>query len=285
VGVAGQRVGTGWVTFARFDYRSGDRLEGWDLTGGVRYHFTPPAAIPVIGKAPMKAPPMVVAHNWTGFYIGASAGAAFAEDEMDVGGVASPNPKGGGFIGGGQIGYNRQFAPQWVGGIELAGNWTNLNGAKECTNFPTPALGSAGFGVPVALQNTTCNFDSDWLATLTGRLGYVWGRALWYVKAGGAATREAIAITCNNVTPGLSTTPCQNALNGTAPASASGEKNRYGWTIGYGVEFALTDRWSAGAETSYHSFGDRSLTLTDGTVVKSEYDILTTMIRVNYKLR
>jgi opacity protein-like surface antigen len=132
--------------------------------------------------------------------------------------------------------------------------------------------------------NTTCNFHARYLATLTGRLGYVWGRALWYVKAGGAATRETIDVTCNN-SSGVGIA-CFNAA-GTGfffPVTATGNINRFGFTAGYGVEFALTPKWSARAETSYYNFGTRSVTLSDGVVVSSKLEEISTKIGVNYKL-
>jgi hypothetical protein len=53
-GISGQLVDTGWLGFARFDYRNGDRLAGWDLTGGLRYQFTPQAG--TIGRSVAKEP-------------------------------------------------------------------------------------------------------------------------------------------------------------------------------------------------------------------------------------
>src|SRR5947209_8129110 len=81
-----------------------------------------------------KAAPFVApeAFNWTGFYIGGNAGYAWTKSTDTVtavsgaasglitsGNVASIltlDPKG--FIGGGQVGYNWQFSPMWVVGLE-----------------------------------------------------------------------------------------------------------------------------------------------------------------------
>jgi outer membrane autotransporter protein len=54
VGVAGQVRNTGWLGYARFDYRNGENVEGWGLNAGLRYQFGggAPAAMPV--KAPTK---------------------------------------------------------------------------------------------------------------------------------------------------------------------------------------------------------------------------------------
>jgi outer membrane autotransporter protein len=40
LGTAMQILNTGWLGFVRVDYRTGEFIQGWDLTGGVRYQFT-----------------------------------------------------------------------------------------------------------------------------------------------------------------------------------------------------------------------------------------------------
>jgi outer membrane autotransporter protein len=305
LGVSAQLVNTGWVAFARGDYRKGNRLEGWDATGGVRYHFAPEPAVALVGKSPVYKASSVVAaaHNWSGFYMGLSGGAAFARARMSIdtsingvpAGALTPEPRGAGFVFGGQFGYNWQFNPQWVGGIEGTFDLTNMNGAKECNELPNFPFNSTipPAGDRNALYNTTCHFDSHWMATLTARLGYVWGRALWYVKAGAAFTRESLAITCNLavvggvpcagtalILPEVIVTNPANDLAGDGTATL----NRIGFTAGYGVEFALTPTWSARAETNYYGFGNKTVTLSNGVVVNSKYEVISTKIGVNHKL-
>jgi outer membrane immunogenic protein len=103
-------------------------------------------------KAPAYAPAPI--YNWTGFYIGGHIGGAF-------GGANNPAAPGvnndGAFMGGGQIGYDTQFSPNWVFGIEANYSFLDTNGNA----FVNRGLGS-----------------------VTGRLGYTWGPALLYVKGG-----------------------------------------------------------------------------------------------------
>jgi Autotransporter beta-domain len=40
LGLAAQLLNTGWLGYVRADYRTGDNIQGWDLTGGLRYQFT-----------------------------------------------------------------------------------------------------------------------------------------------------------------------------------------------------------------------------------------------------
>jgi outer membrane immunogenic protein len=68
------------------------------------------AAVAADLRPAYKAPPAVtapvpLAYNWTGFYIGGHAGAGWLDSDTA-------------FIGGGQIGYNWQFTPNWLIGIE-----------------------------------------------------------------------------------------------------------------------------------------------------------------------
>src|SRR5580692_2070991 len=87
-------------------------------------------AVPALAAdMPMKSPPMpapVAAPSWTGFYIGLHGGAGWGSSQTsftDPNGVISPisldsdNTKIGA-VGGIQLGYNWQFAPTWVAGLE-----------------------------------------------------------------------------------------------------------------------------------------------------------------------
>jgi hypothetical protein len=55
LGTAAQILNTGWLGYVRADYKTGDNIRGWDVTGGIRYQFPvgdAPAAAPLITKAP-----------------------------------------------------------------------------------------------------------------------------------------------------------------------------------------------------------------------------------------
>src|SRR6186713_867469 len=67
---------------------------------------------------PAAPPPVMVAPapSWAGFYIGGHLGGGWGEDSNSA------------FIGGGQIGYNFQFAPNWVLGIEADISGTDAGG-------------------------------------------------------------------------------------------------------------------------------------------------------------
>ena len=119
--------------------------------------------------------------------------------------------------------------------------------------------------------------ESDWFATLRGRIGYAIDQGLifhvptlWYVTAGAAWT----GLTAKNFIPGgVRTTDKQTAS---------------GWTIGWGSENAINDRWSFKTETLYVDYGkDTFFTPTDpvsGGEFKTDTTEWVTRIGVTYKL-
>jgi opacity protein-like surface antigen len=277
LGVNGQIANTGWLGFARVDYRNGDRIEGWSGTGGIRYQFNPAeraaAAMPV--KAPVYKAPVIGPYTWTGFYIGALGGADLGDSHMGfpAAGFAA-GPRISGVLGGGQLGYNYQIG-SWVLGVEADAAWNNASGSNACGPMTIGA----------SLFNTTCRDEADWIATVTGRLGYAWGRALLYGKAGAAWTHEAFSVTCNFGPLNGSQPAGQNCVNpaGALLGQISASDNRVGWTVGYGIEFGLTRNWSAKAEMDYVDFGNKNLVASDGTVINAGIRVTQGKIGLNYR--
>src|SRR5579863_9879073 len=118
------------------------------------------------------APPAPI-YNWTGFYIGANVGWLGENDSSGTTNFMQPaggpglasnpqafSPSKSGFTGGGQFGYNWQFAPLWVVGIE-----TDWNGANPSSSFcrqtdqQSIACADNGFGFVNGSEKT------EWLAT------------------------------------------------------------------------------------------------------------------------
>jgi opacity protein-like surface antigen len=279
VGVSGQIKNTGWLGFARVDFRDGPEIHGLSGSGGIRYQFNPTATVlPVKAKAPTDVPV-----NWTGWYAGVVGGAtgfgSASQTFPAVPGAAEMRPSG--WLGGGTLGYNYQ-AGKWVVGVEGDIADTGTNGSAPCAPiFFTPTI--------LPLLQTTCHDSLDWIATVTARLGYAWTpRSLLYVKAGGAFTDETASINCNYGNAA--------AANGTLPVSCADPNNlgrsllqsstsafRAGWTVGIGTEFALTNHWSVKGEFDWLDFGSKSLTLADGTPFNSKLQVAEAKIGLNYK--
>lgn len=271
LGFSAQLENSGWRGFARADYRNGERIEGWSGTAGLRYQFNPAEVVALPVNAPIYKAPAVGLY-WTGFYAGALGGGVLGDDHVDIAGAGvSASPRISGVLGGGQIGYNYQTG-SWVLGVEADAAWANATGSHEC--------GPLVIGTP--FFNSTCHDQIDWLATLTGRLGYTWDRALVYAKAGVAFAHESVSATCNfGPTNAAQPQPCVTATGALFDRiSASGE--REGWTIGYGIEYALTKYWSAKGEVDYVDFGTKSLTAADGTVFNANNRVFEGKIGLNY---
>jgi outer membrane immunogenic protein len=187
-------------------------------------------------KAPYAAPVQV--WNWTGFYIGAHAGAGWGTTEsainlgglLGVGGVGSfplaQNSKSG-FLGGGQIGYN--FQSGWaVFGVQADIAGMDVKGSTPCV---------------IAFQ---CTGEANWLATVSGRIGgVVTDKTLVYIKGGAAWLNSSHSLDLGllGAVPG-----------GPAIPSISADSTAFGWLLGFGAEYAFTQNVSAFIEYNYMDF-------------------------------
>lgn len=283
LGIAGQIVNTGWLGFARVDYRNGNNIDGWTGNAGVRYQFTPEMLASKLPSKFVKAPrPMIGATNWSGFYAGGFFGAAAGR--TDIAFPASPTatnrPWVFGPIGGIQLGYNHQFANNWVLGLEGDIAAADVHGGRSAgVQFNNLGFNSAYFG----LQDKT-----SWMATTTARVGYAMGRTLYYVKGGAAFENSSVSATCFN--PQGAALPVANLCTnqaGAVFANGTGfgtSRTRVGWTIGYGTEFDLGKNWSAKAEYDYMSFGSRTAVASDGTTtITDRSDISQVKVGLNYR--
>jgi len=285
LGVAGQVANTGWLGFARVDYRNGSNIDGWTGNAGIRYQFTPEAIAAVMPlKAPVKARgAMMGPVNWTGFYIGGFFGADYGTTDVRFPGAANDGAKIWAFgpIGGGQAGYNYQVN-QWVFGVEGEIGAAAIKGARTCGSAtgidPVTHLLIPGAFSPASFA---CSSRSDWVATATARVGYAYERTLYYVKAGAAFTESRFNAGCITNAPG-GNPPCNNVA-GVAVNSFGASSSRTGWTIGYGAEFDLGRNWSARAEYDYIDFGRKTNLASDGTVVSDHPTTSQAKIGLNYR--
>ena len=79
----------------------------------MRYQFTPG---PTGGSIKDRAAPVVYAYNWTGPYLGLYAGRTWGdEDWRSVTFGTKVSPEFGGYLAGGQAGYNVQTGRMVVG--------------------------------------------------------------------------------------------------------------------------------------------------------------------------
>jgi outer membrane autotransporter protein len=299
LGLAAQIVNTGWLGFVRVDYRNGDNINGWTGNAGVRYQFTPEliaSVMPVKFKAPPH--PFIGPTNWTGFYVGGFAGAAAGRTDIQF--PAAPFPVAGsrpyvfGGLGGLELGYNYQFPNNWVLGVEGDVGAANVHGGGIAgTSNGLPALTAGGafssnvFGFSPAFF--TVQDKTNWMATAAARVGYAWGRTLFYAKGGAAFEDSSLTVLCSYGpvvpagAPGL-TRYCVNPAGAVSPGFNTANYTRVGWTLGYGTEFDLGKNWSAKAEYDYLSFGRHTALATDGTTLMTDKSWISQVkIGVNYK--
>jgi outer membrane immunogenic protein len=238
-----------------------------------------------------------VVYEWTGFYIGLSAGGGFGLgginnnvtsalcsvafiglgcdlDQASSAAVAAvpggfDRTKPSGFIGGGQIGYNYQMG-WFVWGVEADFSGADISGSNSKTATATVVDVIA----PAVIVNTatgTANQKLDWLGTLRGRVGFVPFTPLLVYATGGLAyghvsidttLSETATVTLLPGVPGVC--PCS------ATSTASTSSTQFGWTVGGGAEWMFAPHWSLKAEFLYYDLGhvsaDMALTQFSGGV-------------------
>jgi opacity protein-like surface antigen len=199
-------------------------------------------------KAPVSAPSTASgAMNWTGFYVGGHIGGGWSDDRWSDPFASTPGPPGfinvAGFgdiiratgpLGGGQIGANWQLG-SWVLGVQADASAADITGQNTCFT---------------GLGGVLCGRTIHASGTVAGRVGYAWNRSLAYVKGGGAWVDTAYSVFGNT-----------NALS---LGAGSTTLDNCGWTIGAGVEYAITNQWTTFAE--YDHVGAFSTTVPFPTV-------------------
>ena len=184
-------------------------------------------------KSPPVAPAPIFA--WTGFYIGFNHG--FGGGVLDANLAVGAPPLGlvtthtanraSGFVAGGQGGYNYQFSNGLVLGLESDFQWSDIKASHQAT---TQASASIAVGA-VDISNSL-----NWFGTTRLRAGYSFGRLLPYVT-GGVAYGEVKA--------------SGTRFTGGALFLGSTTDTKVGWTVGGGVDYALSNTLSVRAEYLY----------------------------------
>jgi outer membrane immunogenic protein len=198
-----------------------------------------------------KAPPAPVYYNWTGFYLGANLGGSWGRESHEVFYGPTGDPQVGvtnhadGVIGGGQIGYNWQFAP-WFGW----GTGTVLGIEADIQGSGQRSTINEGFPFPLFAATFSGSVEDrlEWFGTLRGRAGIAFDRVLWYATGGwaygeGKLDGPLTSISGPPVTIASTAFSTSNSVNG--------------WTVGGGVEWAFWGNWTAKFEYLHIDFGSR----------------------------
>jgi outer membrane immunogenic protein len=181
--------------------------------------------------APLRAPPPPApAASWTGWYLGVEGGGALGQSQ-----TVYADPRSAPFVGmpmtnpfalsgglfGGAVGYIRQFNNFVVGAEGDLSLVSESGDSNDIAPFNTSVI------------NTT---SEKWLGTARLRLGMTTANA-WLVYATGGFAAGGV----------------EDTINASAGGSGvhSQTKTLTGWTIGAGVEAALSRNWSVKAEYLY----------------------------------
>jgi outer membrane immunogenic protein len=195
-------------------------------------------------------------YDWTGFYIGLNAGAAWNNSSVDtdidptglLGGVAEEleqDIEGDQtvFTGGAQAGYNWQI-DSIVLGVEADFNYLDFHENKDISI------------IGVAPLDASLDFDADWFGTLRARLGFAADNFLFYGTGGLAYGHSEVDAKLHI---------------GQDTWKASEDETNWGWTIGGGAQYAFDENWIIGAEYLYVDLGDSDFDF-DSTLVGNNSD-------------
>lgn len=111
----------------------------------------------------------------------------------------------------------------------------------------------------------TCETRNGWLGTVRGRIGMAFGQFMPYLT-GGLAVGDIKASSSDLAFPGSRAT-------------------QYGWTIGGGIEAALTGNWSAKLEYLYVDLGTFDCRPGCGTAVPSNVGLSAGIVRIGLNYR
>lgn len=189
--------------------------------------------------------------TWTGFFLGLNAGGSWGDARSNLAliqnnGSAAPantiltaagstgfSPAS--YSGGGQLGFNYQFAPRFVGGAEVDWTYLDLNASRQTppiARFPDRA---ADFRENLRIRS---------VATLRARLGWLATPQLLLFLTGGLAVADI--------------TYSERIHFVQVPDTAFNQGSASGWrtgrAVGAGAEYAFLPHWTAKAEYLYTTF-------------------------------
>jgi outer membrane immunogenic protein len=218
-----------------------------------------PAALPALAAdmSPIAPRPAVSSYIpaqffWTGFYMGVGIGGSWDRvtfiDPLPQTPPAAFAPTGSltpkGFLVTGISGINYQIGSVVIGAeADFTGTWAK--------------------GSVVDAFADTLSTSVFWTATVTGRVGMAFDRVLVYGKGGVAFDYDRDTAMYPNGN------------------TAVGSLYRVGWTVGGGVEYAVTDHWTGRLEYDYLAFPSKGLTLQGNATTPPNVGFVSSTIGVN----
>ena len=210
--------------------------------------------------------------SWTGAYIGVVGGYGWgnSDSSSDILSDALPpvvlltvdnSIDVEGFLLGGQLGYDFDLGNGFVLGVAGDMSWSDMSG-EDCVEIGG-CTGAAG--------DSYADSDVNWLATIRGRAGFTTGSLLIY-GTGGLAIAEAETSITN--------------VDGLGDPTRSDSNTHFGWVIGAGAEFKVTENMSLGAEYLHVDLGNEDYEFQGpGEDIASEADLTIDIVRASLNLR
>ena len=226
---------------------------------------------PGLKDAPYIAAPAL----WQGFYVGGHVGGAWGGPDVSDTFVYVGDPtfngglNGAGFTGGGQAGYNIQ-RDHFVFGLEGDIGYLGLS-ADKLVNFKQDSCTAHYQDGSQTYDRNHQNEQLCWIdgkyssssglyGDITGRLGYALDRTLFYAK-GGVAFLD-VDFKANYAGQSCKTLgTC--GTGGPSSFNYDHSDTLVGWTVGAGMEYALSQSWSLKAEYQHFDFGSMSYSYSD----------------------
>jgi len=143
-----QYGGEDWGTAGAIDIEPSSHTGRIGLAWNL-FDYGPQGDSPVPGYSP---------ESWTGIYVGLYGAAGAVVDNVEIPGLGAGNFNGiggEGVAGGAMVGYDHQFGPNWVAGLQA-----ELGLSDITTELNIPGLVSAEAG-------------ADWTASVSARLGWL----------------------------------------------------------------------------------------------------------------
>ena len=220
-------------------------LIGLSVAAGLTLVAAPrPAAADDFASVFINKPPAPVYDPWTGFYVGAHLGYGWSTkvwvNNFPVyDGIIDADTNTQGVLGGLQFGYNYQI--NWlVLGVEGDFSWSDVHNDFTCYAF----------------GDQQCSAQIRWFADLAGRIGVVYGPALFYAKGGTIWVDDRFTnlATCAGSQPTSS-----GGISADCGTTYYAEQSRLGWLVGGGIEAQFLHNWSVKVEYNYMDLGSRNV--------------------------